>query len=155
MSLLVKLGRVEEGEKLYRVLLSMNPDNYRCNLILLLFSWGNLLYFCASGQSYYKIAPCIIIWLSLHNIFASGEEFIIIPSFFDSDIMKGCKDVWVFTLRMVFILLMISIDWKPCTNHLLSNTTSPPLLRLTSHFAYFSHSLPSPAWRFYMVLNSN
>ncbi|KAI5660569.1 hypothetical protein M9H77_29362 [Catharanthus roseus] len=29
VSLLVKLGRVEEGEKLYRVLLSMNPDNYR------------------------------------------------------------------------------------------------------------------------------
>ncbi|KAG4961581.1 hypothetical protein JHK87_038214 [Glycine soja] len=27
--LLVKLGRLEEGEKLYRTLLSMNPDNYR------------------------------------------------------------------------------------------------------------------------------
>ncbi|GAA0148143.1 acetyltransferase [Lithospermum erythrorhizon] len=29
VSLLVKLGRFEEGEKLYKVLLSMNPDNYR------------------------------------------------------------------------------------------------------------------------------
>ncbi|CAL5361415.1 unnamed protein product [Camellia sinensis] len=29
VSLLVKLGRLEDGEKLYRVLLSMNPDNYR------------------------------------------------------------------------------------------------------------------------------
>lgn len=29
VSLLVKLGQLEEGEKLYRVLLSMNPDNYR------------------------------------------------------------------------------------------------------------------------------
>ncbi|XP_019448115.1 PREDICTED: N-alpha-acetyltransferase 15, NatA auxiliary subunit-like isoform X1 [Lupinus angustifolius] len=29
VSLLVKLGRFEEGEKLYRSLLSMNPDNYR------------------------------------------------------------------------------------------------------------------------------
>ncbi|OIW03837.1 hypothetical protein TanjilG_30113 [Lupinus angustifolius] len=29
VSLLVKLGRFEEGEKLYRELLSMNPDNYR------------------------------------------------------------------------------------------------------------------------------
>ncbi|KAL9323139.1 hypothetical protein ACSQ67_011192 [Phaseolus vulgaris] len=29
VSLLVKLGRLEEGEKLYRTLLSMNPDNYR------------------------------------------------------------------------------------------------------------------------------
>ncbi|PWA97460.1 N-alpha-acetyltransferase 15, NatA auxiliary subunit [Artemisia annua] len=29
VSLLVKLNRLEEGEKLYRVLLSMNPDNYR------------------------------------------------------------------------------------------------------------------------------
>ncbi|KAI7743200.1 hypothetical protein M8C21_020556, partial [Ambrosia artemisiifolia] len=28
-SLLVKLNRLEEGEKLYRVLLTMNPDNYR------------------------------------------------------------------------------------------------------------------------------
>ncbi|XP_076892788.1 N-terminal acetyltransferase A complex auxiliary subunit NAA15-like [Bidens hawaiensis] len=28
-SLLMKLNRLEEGEKLYRVLLSMNPDNYR------------------------------------------------------------------------------------------------------------------------------
>ncbi|KAD2806185.1 hypothetical protein E3N88_39562 [Mikania micrantha] len=28
-SLLVKLNRLQEGEKLYRVLLSMNPDNYR------------------------------------------------------------------------------------------------------------------------------
>ncbi|CAA2965649.1 N-terminal acetyltransferase A complex auxiliary subunit NAA15-like isoform X2 [Olea europaea var. sylvestris] len=28
-SLLVKLGHAEEGEKLYKVLLSMNPDNYR------------------------------------------------------------------------------------------------------------------------------
>ncbi|XP_023770332.1 N-terminal acetyltransferase A complex auxiliary subunit NAA15 [Lactuca sativa] len=29
VSLLVKLNRFEEGEKLYRVLLSMNPDNYK------------------------------------------------------------------------------------------------------------------------------
>ncbi|XP_058751865.1 N-terminal acetyltransferase A complex auxiliary subunit NAA15-like [Vicia villosa] len=29
VSLLVKLGRLEEGEKLYQTLLSMNPDNYR------------------------------------------------------------------------------------------------------------------------------
>ncbi|XP_071713838.1 N-terminal acetyltransferase A complex auxiliary subunit NAA15-like [Rutidosis leptorrhynchoides] len=29
VSLLVKLNRLEEGEQLYRVLLSMNPDNYR------------------------------------------------------------------------------------------------------------------------------
>ncbi|KAM7475951.1 hypothetical protein LguiB_023194 [Lonicera macranthoides] len=29
VSLLVKLGHLEEGEKLYRMLLSMNPDNYR------------------------------------------------------------------------------------------------------------------------------
>ncbi|WOH05562.1 hypothetical protein DCAR_0624981 [Daucus carota subsp. sativus] len=29
VSLLVKLGQLEEGEKLYRLLLSMNPDNYR------------------------------------------------------------------------------------------------------------------------------
>ncbi|XP_059645164.1 N-terminal acetyltransferase A complex auxiliary subunit NAA15 [Cornus florida] len=29
VSLLVKLGHQEEGEKLYRMLLSMNPDNYR------------------------------------------------------------------------------------------------------------------------------
>ncbi|KAL9304484.1 hypothetical protein ACSQ67_021747 [Phaseolus vulgaris] len=29
VSLLVKLGRLEEGEALYRALLSMNPDNYR------------------------------------------------------------------------------------------------------------------------------
>ncbi|XP_024969080.1 N-terminal acetyltransferase A complex auxiliary subunit NAA15 isoform X2 [Cynara cardunculus var. scolymus] len=29
VSLLVKLNRLEEGEKLYRVLLAMNPDNYR------------------------------------------------------------------------------------------------------------------------------
>ncbi|OIW11907.1 hypothetical protein TanjilG_18180, partial [Lupinus angustifolius] len=29
VSLLVKLGRLEEGETLYRALLSMNPDNYR------------------------------------------------------------------------------------------------------------------------------
>ncbi|XP_026408454.1 N-terminal acetyltransferase A complex auxiliary subunit NAA15-like [Papaver somniferum] len=29
VSLLVKLNRLEEGEKIYRVLLSMNPDNYR------------------------------------------------------------------------------------------------------------------------------
>ncbi|XP_061338524.1 N-terminal acetyltransferase A complex auxiliary subunit NAA15 [Gastrolobium bilobum] len=29
VSLLVKLGRLEEGEKLYQGLLSMNPDNYR------------------------------------------------------------------------------------------------------------------------------
>ncbi|KOM44552.1 hypothetical protein LR48_Vigan05g215700 [Vigna angularis] len=29
VSLLVKLGHLEEGEKLYRALLSMNPDNYR------------------------------------------------------------------------------------------------------------------------------
>ncbi|KAL2332403.1 hypothetical protein Fmac_019984 [Flemingia macrophylla] len=29
VSLLVKLGRLEEGEKLYQALLSMNPDNYR------------------------------------------------------------------------------------------------------------------------------
>lgn len=29
VSLLVKLGQLEEGEKLYRALLSMNPDNYR------------------------------------------------------------------------------------------------------------------------------
>ncbi|GAV89376.1 NARP1 domain-containing protein/TPR_11 domain-containing protein [Cephalotus follicularis] len=29
VSLLVKLGRLEEGSNLYRVLLSMNPDNYR------------------------------------------------------------------------------------------------------------------------------
>ncbi|KAI3766668.1 hypothetical protein L2E82_16737 [Cichorium intybus] len=29
VSLLVKLNRLEEGEKLYRVLLSMNPDNYK------------------------------------------------------------------------------------------------------------------------------
>ncbi|KAL6996526.1 N-alpha-acetyltransferase 16, NatA auxiliary subunit [Sarracenia purpurea var. burkii] len=29
VSLLVKLGSVEDGEKLYRMLLSMNPDNYR------------------------------------------------------------------------------------------------------------------------------
>ncbi|KAL2455833.1 tetratricopeptide repeat (TPR)-containing protein [Forsythia ovata] len=29
VSLLVKLGHAEEGENLYRVLLSMNPDNYR------------------------------------------------------------------------------------------------------------------------------
>ncbi|CAI9114074.1 OLC1v1014696C2 [Oldenlandia corymbosa var. corymbosa] len=29
VSLLEKLGRLEEGEKLYQVLLSMNPDNYR------------------------------------------------------------------------------------------------------------------------------
>ncbi|KAF1865787.1 hypothetical protein Lal_00021788 [Lupinus albus] len=29
VSLLVKLGRLEEGESLYRALLSMNPDNYR------------------------------------------------------------------------------------------------------------------------------
>ncbi|KAM5578948.1 N-terminal acetyltransferase A complex auxiliary subunit NAA15 [Rosa sericea] len=29
VSLLVKLGRLEEGAELYRVLLSMNPDNYR------------------------------------------------------------------------------------------------------------------------------
>ena len=28
VSLLVKLGQLEEGEKLYRALLSMNPDNY-------------------------------------------------------------------------------------------------------------------------------
>lgn len=28
-SLLVKLGRLEEGAKLYRALLSVNPDNYR------------------------------------------------------------------------------------------------------------------------------
>ncbi|XP_028756144.1 N-terminal acetyltransferase A complex auxiliary subunit NAA15 [Neltuma alba] len=29
VSLLVKLGRLEEGERLYQALLSMNPDNYR------------------------------------------------------------------------------------------------------------------------------
>ncbi|XP_010537937.1 PREDICTED: N-alpha-acetyltransferase 15, NatA auxiliary subunit [Tarenaya hassleriana] len=29
VSLLIKLGRLEEADKLYRVLLSMNPDNYR------------------------------------------------------------------------------------------------------------------------------
>ncbi|KEH39579.1 amino-terminal acetyltransferase, putative [Medicago truncatula] len=29
VSLIVKLGRLEEGEKLYQALLSMNPDNYR------------------------------------------------------------------------------------------------------------------------------
>jgi hypothetical protein len=29
VSLLVKLGRLEEAEKLYQTLLSMNPDNYR------------------------------------------------------------------------------------------------------------------------------
>ncbi|KAK1576952.1 hypothetical protein Q3G72_017810 [Acer saccharum] len=29
VSLLVKIGRLEEGAKLYRLLLSMNPDNYR------------------------------------------------------------------------------------------------------------------------------
>lgn len=29
VSLLVKLGRLEEGEKMYRALLSMNPDDYR------------------------------------------------------------------------------------------------------------------------------
>jgi N-alpha-acetyltransferase 15/16, NatA auxiliary subunit len=29
VSLLVKLNNIEEGEKLYRVLLTMNPDNYR------------------------------------------------------------------------------------------------------------------------------
>jgi hypothetical protein len=29
VSLLLKLGCLEEGEKLYRALLSMNPDNYR------------------------------------------------------------------------------------------------------------------------------
>ncbi|XP_027928732.1 N-terminal acetyltransferase A complex auxiliary subunit NAA15-like [Vigna unguiculata] len=29
VSLLIKLGRLEEGEKLFRALLSMNPDNYR------------------------------------------------------------------------------------------------------------------------------
>ncbi|KAM7480418.1 hypothetical protein LguiA_028631 [Lonicera macranthoides] len=29
VSLLVKLGRLDDGENLYRVLLSMNPDNYR------------------------------------------------------------------------------------------------------------------------------
>ncbi|KAI9104199.1 hypothetical protein K1719_023035 [Acacia pycnantha] len=29
VSLLVKLGHLGEGEKLYRILLSMNPDNYR------------------------------------------------------------------------------------------------------------------------------
>lgn len=29
VSLLVKLGRFEEGAALYRELLSMNPDNYR------------------------------------------------------------------------------------------------------------------------------
>lgn len=29
VSLLVKLGRLEDGEKIYKMLLSMNPDNYR------------------------------------------------------------------------------------------------------------------------------
>lgn len=29
VSLLVKLGRLEEGEKLYKTLLAINPDNYR------------------------------------------------------------------------------------------------------------------------------
>lgn len=29
VSLLVKLGRLEEGAELYKVLLAMNPDNYR------------------------------------------------------------------------------------------------------------------------------
>lgn len=33
VSLLVKLDRREEGEELYRILLSMNPDNYRCGLL--------------------------------------------------------------------------------------------------------------------------
>lgn len=31
--LLLKLGRFEEGEKLFRVLLTMNPDNYRYIII--------------------------------------------------------------------------------------------------------------------------
>lgn len=35
VSLLVKLGRLEEGEKLYQTLLSMNPDNYRWTFWLL------------------------------------------------------------------------------------------------------------------------
>lgn len=29
VSLLVKLGHLEEGEKLYKTLLAINPDNYR------------------------------------------------------------------------------------------------------------------------------
>lgn len=29
VSVMVKLGRLDEGEKLYRSLLFMNPDNYR------------------------------------------------------------------------------------------------------------------------------
>lgn len=29
VSLLMKLGRLEEGAELYRALLAMNPDNYR------------------------------------------------------------------------------------------------------------------------------
>ncbi|KAH1127549.1 hypothetical protein GYH30_016235 [Glycine max] len=33
VSLIVKLGHLEEGEALYRALLSMNPDNYRRSLL--------------------------------------------------------------------------------------------------------------------------
>lgn len=49
VSLLVKLGRFEEGATLFRGLLSMNPDNYRWYMMLSLLSipFCNLLHVCS------------------------------------------------------------------------------------------------------------
>lgn len=66
----MKLGNLEEGAGLYRALLGINPDNYRCSSDILLF--------------YLK---------GVNMIYATFKKEFIVISFPCTVIMKACKNV--------------------------------------------------------------
>lgn len=110
----MKLNRLEEGEKLYRILLSMNPDNYR---------W-KCLYFCYS--------------FSVWSLTAREKIMILVGLLFWLDTMKDCKSVLDYIQKVVNILLMKLTSWSRCTSLLGSNTLGLLLLRwYTSYSAKF------------------
>lgn len=98
VSLLLKLGRFEEGEKEYRVLLSMNSDNYRYYLFR-----HSLTVIISLGTFYVLLVVDTIVSYSIPYNFTCEEMLVVISIFCSPDIMKGYKNVWDFLLKMAII----------------------------------------------------
>ena len=126
-SLLLKLGRPAESEKIYWELLGINPDNYRCVRMAEERAMGG------NGMASHGMA---------HQTIPLFPDFSLLPT----DITKVCKHAWVSSQTVMVAMARISLSLCWCSSRSYRLNSPSPLQpkcvhrnqRLYSLAAFFS-----------------